>query len=94
MTQPIAALPKLARHHPLHPAVVVLGILVIAATAKLGHGMWGISGLLAFYPAYLAMLAARRSAAPALSRLDKVRATERLKSQARGIDVGTRSCEL
>lgn len=68
MTQPIAALPKPAGHH-LHPAVVVLGILVIAATAKLGHGMWGISGLLAFYPAYLAMLAARRSAAPALSRL-------------------------
>ena len=64
MTQPIAALPKLAQRHPLHPAVVVLGILVIAATAKLGHGMWGISGLLAFYPAYLAMLAARRSAAP------------------------------
>ena len=69
MTQPIAALPKLARHHPLHPAAVVLGILVIAATAKLGHGMWGIGGLLAFYPAYLAMLAVQRSAAPALSRL-------------------------
>jgi hypothetical protein len=31
--------------------------------------MWGISGLLAFYPAYLAMLATHRSAALALSRL-------------------------
>jgi hypothetical protein len=30
--------------------------------------MWGISGLLAFYPAYLAMLATHRSAALALSR--------------------------
>ena len=75
MTQPVAALPKLAQHHPLHPAVVVLGILVIAGTAKLGHGMWGISGLLAFYPAYLAMLAARRSAAPTLSRLGLPRLT-------------------
>jgi hypothetical protein len=68
VTQSIAALPTLARHHPLHPAVVVLGILVIAGTAKLGHGMWGISGLLVFYPAYLAMLATHRSAALALSR--------------------------
>ncbi len=69
MTPRITVLPKLARRYPLHPAVVVVGILMIAATAKLGHGMWGISGLLAFYPAYLAMLATRRSAVLALSRL-------------------------
>jgi hypothetical protein len=69
VTQPITAPPKIAHHHRLDPVVVVTGMLLIAVTAKLGHGMWGISLLLAFYPAYLAMLATRRSAAPALARL-------------------------
>ncbi|HEY7246878.1 MAG TPA: hypothetical protein VH678_23635 [Xanthobacteraceae bacterium] len=60
MSQAVAAL-KLARRSPLHPAVVVAGILTIAATAKLGHGTWGIGGMFAFYPVYVATLAARVS---------------------------------
>ncbi len=74
MTQAIAAFPKLARHHPLHPAIVVAGILIVAATAKLGHGIWGIGGLIAFYPTYLATLVACRSAAAALSELSSIAA--------------------
>jgi hypothetical protein len=62
------AIQKLARHDPLHPAMVVTGILIVAGTAKLGHGMWGVGGLLAFYPIYLAMLIAGRTAAAALAR--------------------------
>jgi hypothetical protein len=69
VTQPIPVLPKLARLYPLHPALVVAGILVVAASAKLGHELSGITLLLAFYPAYVAVLAVRNSAAPALARL-------------------------
>jgi hypothetical protein len=69
VTQPITAPPKIAHHHRLDPVVVVTGVLLIAVTAKFGHGMWGISLLLAFYPSYLAILAAHRGAASALARL-------------------------
>jgi hypothetical protein len=69
VTKKIAPMRQLAQHNPLHPLMIVIGVVMVAATAKLGHGMWGIGGLLAFYPTYLAMLAAGRSAAALLSRL-------------------------
>jgi hypothetical protein len=59
----------LAQHHPLHPLMIVIGVVIVAATAKLGHGMWGIGGMLAFYPTYLTMLVAGRSAAALFSRI-------------------------
>jgi hypothetical protein len=55
----------------------VIGILIAAGTAKLGHGMWGIAGLLAFYPIYLATLTARHSAAAALARFNLLSARQR-----------------
>ncbi len=69
MTQKIAPVRQLAQHHPLHPLMIIIGVVMVAATAKLGHGMWGIGGVLAFYPTYLTMLVAGRSAAALLSRI-------------------------
>jgi hypothetical protein len=69
VTKKIAPMQQLAQHHPLHPLMIVIGVLIVAATAKLGHAMWGIGGTLAFYPTYLAMLAAGKSAAALLSRI-------------------------
>jgi hypothetical protein len=65
----IVPMRQLAQHHPLHPLMVVIGVLIATATAKLGHGMWGIGAMLAFYPAYLTMLGAGRRAAALLSRI-------------------------
>jgi hypothetical protein len=67
VTKTFKPMRQLARHHSLHPLMVVLGVVMVAATAKLGHGMWGIGGMLAFYPIYLAMLVAGRRAAALLS---------------------------
>ena len=67
VTKNIAPMRKLAQHHPIHPLMIVLGVLMVALTAKLGHGMWGIDGMLAFYPTYLIMLVAGRRAATVLS---------------------------
>ena len=67
MTKTLKPMRHLAQHNPLHPLMVVLGVVMVAATAKLGHGMWGIGGMLAFYPIYLAMLVAGRRAAALLS---------------------------
>ena len=67
MTKKLAPMRQLAQHHPLHPLMIVIGVLMVAATAKLGHGMWGIGALFAFYPAYLAMLVAGQRAAALLS---------------------------
>ena len=69
MTKKIAPMRQLAQHHPLHPLMIVIGVLIAAATAKLGHGMWGVGGLLAFYPTYLIMLAAGPRAAAVLARI-------------------------
>ena len=49
--------------------MIVISVLIVAATGKLGHGMWGIGGMLAFYPTYLAMLVAGRGAAALLARI-------------------------
>jgi hypothetical protein len=49
--------------------MVVVGIVLVAATAKLGHGIWGIGGMLVLYPAYLGMLLAGQRVAAALSRV-------------------------
>ena len=55
---------QLAERHPLHPLMVVVGMLMVALTAKIGHGMWGIDAMLVFYPAYLlAQVAGQRVAA-------------------------------
>jgi hypothetical protein len=43
--------------------MLIVGVLLAAATAKLGHAMWGTGGMLAFYPVYLAMLGIGRRAA-------------------------------
>jgi hypothetical protein len=69
VTKKIAPMRQLAQHHPLHPLMIVIGVLIVAATGKLGHGMWGIGGMFAFYPTYLAMLVAGRSASALLARL-------------------------
>ena len=68
-TKNIAPMRKLAQHHPIHPLAIVPGVLIVASTAKIGHGMWGVDGMLAFYPAYLIMLIAGRRVAAALSRM-------------------------
>jgi hypothetical protein len=69
VTERKAPMRQLAQHHPLHPLMVVIGALIVAAMAKLGHGMWGIGGMLALYPTYLTMLAVGRSAAASLLRI-------------------------
>src|SRR6266849_3313094 len=69
VTKNIAPMRQLAQHNPRHPLMVVIAVLILAVTAKLGHGTWGIGGMLAFYPTYLTMLGARRSAAQLLSRI-------------------------
>jgi hypothetical protein len=69
VTKKIAPTRQLAQHHPLHPLMIVIGVVMVAVTAKLGHGVWGIGGIFAFYPAYLTMLVAGRSAAALLSRI-------------------------
>jgi hypothetical protein len=43
--------------------MLIVGVLLAAVTAKLGHAMWGTGGTLALYPAYLAMLQIGRWAA-------------------------------
>ena len=62
MTKTIASVRQLAQSNPLHPLMIVIGLLLVAATAKLGHAMWGIEGMLAFYPTYLITRAAGRAA--------------------------------
>ena len=69
MTKKIAPARQFAQHHPLHPLMIIIGVVMVAATAKLGHGMWGIGGVLAFYPTYLTMLVAGRSTAALFSRI-------------------------
>jgi hypothetical protein len=65
----IAPTRQFAQRHPLHPLMIVIGVLIAAATAKLDHGMWGIGGMMAFYPTYLTMLVAGRSTAALFSRI-------------------------
>jgi hypothetical protein len=69
VTKKIAPMRHLAHQHPLHPLMIVVGLLIVAATAKLGHATWGIGGMFALYPIYLAMLVAGRSTAALLSRI-------------------------
>ena len=69
MTRTVKHMRQVARYNPLHPLMIVIGIVLVAATAKLGHAMWGIGGMLVFYPAYLGMLLAGQRAAALLSRL-------------------------
>ena len=68
MTKKIAPMSQLAQRYPLHPLMVVIGMLIVALTARVGHGMWGIDGIFAFYPAYLIVLIAGSRLAAALSR--------------------------
>jgi hypothetical protein len=60
VTKNIPPMSQLARRYPLHPLMIVIGVLIVASTAKIGHGMWGVDGMLAFYPAYLIMLVVMR----------------------------------
>jgi hypothetical protein len=69
VTKKIVPMRQLAQQHPLHPLMIVIGLLIVAATAKLGHGTWGIGGMLAFYPTYLAMLVTGRNSAALLPRI-------------------------
>jgi hypothetical protein len=69
VTEKATPVSQLAQQNPLHALMVVVGVLLVAVTAKLGHGIWGVGGMLGFYPAYLAMLAAGRSAAAVLARM-------------------------
>jgi hypothetical protein len=69
VTKQIAPMQQIARQHPLHPLMIVIGVLILAGTAKLGHAMCGIGGLFAFYPTYLAIVVAGRNAASLLSRV-------------------------
>ena len=69
MTRKIAPLTELAQNNPLHPLMLVVGVLLAAAMAKLGHAMLGTGGMLAFYPTYLAWLGIGRSAAGLVARL-------------------------
>ena len=69
MTRRIRRVRLVARLNPLHPLMIVMGIVLVAVTAKLGHGMWGIGGMLAFYPTYLAMLIVGARAGALLSRM-------------------------
>jgi hypothetical protein len=68
VTKKIAPMSQLAQRHPLHPLMVVIGMLIVALTAKVGHGMWGVDGIFAFYPAYLFILIAGSRLAAMLSR--------------------------
>jgi hypothetical protein len=68
VTKKIAPMSQLAQRHPLHPLMVVIGVLIVALTAKVGHGMWGVDGIFTFYPAYLIVLIASSRLAAALSR--------------------------
>ena len=70
MTRKIAPFRKLARKNPLPPLMLVVGVLLAAAMAKLGHAILGTGGMLAFYPTYLAWLGIGRSAAGLLARLN------------------------
>jgi len=63
VTTNIVPFSELARKNPLHPLMLIVGVLLAAVTAKLGHAMWGTGGMLAFYPVYLAMLGIGRRAA-------------------------------
>jgi len=69
VTRNIAQFSALARRHPLHPVMPIVGVLLAAVTAKLGHAMWGTGGMLAFYPVYLAMLGIGRNAAALVRRI-------------------------
>jgi hypothetical protein len=60
---------KLARRRPLHPLMIVIGLLLVAGTAKLGHAMWGVGGIVSFYPAYVGILLASRQLTGFLSQL-------------------------
>ena len=70
MTRKIAPFRKLARKNPLPPLMLVVGVLLAAAMAKLGHAMLGTGGMLAFYPTYLAGLGIGRSVAGLVARLN------------------------
>jgi hypothetical protein len=63
VTTNVAPFSELAQKNPLHPLMLIVGILLAGVTAKLGHAMWGTGGVLALYPAYLAMLQVGRWAA-------------------------------
>jgi hypothetical protein len=79
----IAPVRQLAQHHPLHALMIVIGVLLAAVTAKLGHEMWGIGGMLAFYPTYLAILGVGRSAAAVLARISVPQLPARERAYAR-----------
>jgi hypothetical protein len=68
VTKKIAPMSQVAQRHPLHPLMIVIGVLIVALTAKVGHGMWGVDGIFAFYPAYVIMLIAGSRLAAVLSR--------------------------
>jgi hypothetical protein len=70
VTRKIAPFRKLAQQNPLPPLMLVLGVLLAGAMAKLGHVMLGTGGMLAFYPTYLVMLGIGQGAAGLLARLN------------------------
>ena len=37
VTKKIAPMSQLAQRHPLHPLMVVIGVLIVALTVKIGH---------------------------------------------------------
>jgi hypothetical protein len=83
VTKKIAPMRQLAQHHPLHPLMIVIGVLIVAAAAKLGHSTWGVAGMFAFYPTYLTMLVAGRSTAALLSLISVPRLVPQERAYAR-----------
>jgi hypothetical protein len=71
--QRIVAIRQFTQDHPLHPVMIVLGILVAAAAAKSGHAIWAVGGMLSFYPVYLMTFVAARNASALLARIDRSR---------------------
>jgi hypothetical protein len=71
--QRIVAIRQFTQHHPLHPVMIVFGILRAAAAAKSGHAIWAVGGMLSFYPIYLGTFVAARNGAALLARIDRLR---------------------
>jgi hypothetical protein len=71
--QRIMAIRQFTEHHPLHPVMIVFGILLAAGAAKSGHAMWAVGGMLAFYPIYLMSFVTARNGAALLARIDRLR---------------------
>jgi len=85
VTKKIAPMSQLAQRHPLHPLMVVIGVLIVALTAKIGHGMWGVGAIFAFYPAYLIILIAGSRFAAVLDRSVRPAASTIRREEATGI---------